>query len=228
MRRLLAEPPPALPVPDLKTWGFLGNPLNQGETGTCTAHAGAHFLHAAPILHRGFVDPWKLYREVVLADEYGENDHEATAPEVPGHLNMQSGSSGTGVAKALEKRGLISEYLWADELRDALLWILTRGPVMVGSNWYSSMFDPTAEGFLKISPAARLEGGHEWILRGADMKRGVALAVNSWGAGWNANATGRWVRARVRPGHFLVDFAVLERLFQEDGDAVSALEKRAA
>jgi hypothetical protein len=222
MRRLLAEPPPTLPVPDLKTWDFLGEPLDQGKTATCTAHAGAHMIHAAPIRHRGFLNPWQLYREVVLFDEYLENDIESTEAD---NQKLQAGSSGTGVAKAIEKRGLISEYLWAAEMRDALLWVLTRGPVMIGTNWYRSMFKPTPEGFVKIGSTSPIAGGHEWLLRGVDMKRGVALAVNSWGPDWNAAATGRWVRAHVRPGHFLIDFGTLERLFNEDGDAVSALEK---
>jgi hypothetical protein len=224
MRRLLAEVPPVLPVPDLKTWDFRGYPLDQGNTGTCTAHAAAHFIHSAPLSHRGFMDPFALYREIVLLDEWTDNDREAQGP-ISG---MQGGSSGTGAAKALEKRGLISEYLWAAEMRDAILWLLTRGPVMVGSNWYSSMFTATKEGFVKITQAASIAGGHEWILRAADTRRAVCLGVNSWGADWNRDATGLWVRARLRPGQFLIDFGTLERLFLEDGDAVSAIERRAA
>lgn len=224
MARTLAEPPPALPVPDLKTWTFLGDPLNQGSTGTCTGHAGAHMIHAAPISHRGFLNPWNLYREAVLLDEYPDNDRDAAETS---DARLQAGSSGTGIAKALTKRGTITDYLWASEMRDANLWVLTRGPVMVGSNWYSSMFDPTREGFVKISPAAQVVGGHEWLIRGIDIRRGVALAVNSWGPEWNAHAEGKWVRSPIRPGHFLVDFRTLEQLFHEDGDVVSCREKAA-
>lgn len=224
MRRLLAEVPPTLPVPDLKTWAFKGEPLNQGNTGTCTGHAGAHMIHAAPISHRGFLSPWVLYREAVLCDEYGDNDSDAAETS---DARLQAGSSGTGIAKALTKRGTITDYLWAAEMRDANLWVLTRGPVMVGSNWYGSMFTPTPEGFVKISPTAGIAGGHEWLIRGVDMKRAVALAVNSWGPEWNAHATGKWVRSRVSGGHFLIDFGTLERLFREDGDVVSCREKAA-
>jgi hypothetical protein len=218
MRRMLAEVPPVLPVPDLKLWRFDGEPLDQGNTGTCTAHAAAHFIHAEPFRHRGYLDPFDLYRDVVRSDEYHDNDHEADGP-IEG---MQGGSSGTGAAKALAKRGHISEFLWAGRIQDVNLWALTRGPVMIGSNWYPSMNQPTAEGFIKIMGSNPGPLGHEWLLRGVNMRRGIGHGVNSWGPKWNAGIKG------VRPGHFLIDLDTLDRLFREDGDGVSAIEKRAA
>jgi len=223
MRRLLAEVPPELPVPDLKTWEFLRDPLNQDETGTCGGHAGAHAIHCAPISHRGFLNPFDLYREAVGLDEYLDNESDANEQD---NMKLQAGTSGTGVAKALAKRGLITDYLWAAEMRDAILWVLTRGPVMVGSNWYSSMFVPTPEGFVKISRTAPRVGGHEYLWRAVDVPRGVGEFVQSWGPKWNAHPTGRWQHTHVRPGHFLMDLDTLERLFREDGDAVSIREKR--
>lgn len=217
MHRALAPVEAANPVL-LKTWGFRGTPLDQGNTGTCTGHAGAHFIHCSPIAHRKFIDPFLLYREAVLLDEYPDNDLDATRE----NKDLQAGSSGTGVAKALEHRGTISEYLWAQRFEDAITWVLTRGPVMVGSNWYSSMMTPTPAGYLTVQGGASIVGGHEWLIRGVDKKRGLALMVNSWGGGWGGS--GRWVGAKVRPGHALIDFATLARLFHEDGDCVSALE----
>lgn len=205
----------------VKTWGFSGTPLDQGQSGTCTAHAAAHFIHAQPIAHRGFLDPFSLYREAVLLDEYPDNDGDATILD-PNKL--QAGSSGTGVAKALDKRGLLVEYLWAQRFEDAITWVLTRGPVMVGTNWYGSMFDPDRNGHLVIAKNAAVDGGHEWLIRGVDKKRGIALMVNSWGGKWGG--VGRWEGSGVRSGHALIDFETLARLFHEDGDAVSAVEKK--
>lgn len=215
-------PVAALKVPEQKTWGFRGAPLDQGNTGTCVAHAAAHFIHASPFSHRKFIDPFKLYRELVLLDEYPENDHEAEEQSVSG---LQMGSSGTGGAKALHKRGLISEYLWAQRMEDAITWVLTRGPVMLGTNWYNSMFQATPDGMLKIAAGSGIAGGHEWLIRGADKKKGRALMVNSWGPGWGGG-TGKWTAgAKIPGGHAVVDFETLARLFHEDGDAVSCLEK---
>jgi hypothetical protein len=218
MHRRLAPIEAANPIIQ-KTWGFKGVALDQGNTGTCTGHAGAHFIHCSPISHRGFLDPFALYREAVLLDEYDDNDDDATKITNAG---LQAGSSGTGVAKALSRRELITEYLWAQRFEDAITWVLTRGPVMVGSNWYSSMMNVSPAGHLVISPGAGIVGGHEWLIRGANKKRGLALVVNSWGPAWGG--VGRWESAKVRPGHALIDFATLARLFHEDGDAVSAIE----
>jgi hypothetical protein len=226
MARALAEPPRALPVPDVRTWGFYGSVLDQRSTSTCTGHAGSHFIHCEPLAHRGFLNPFALYREAVARDEYHENDREATELDDD---KLVTGSSGTGVAKALRDRGLIEgAFLWASEMRDALLWVLTRGPVMVGSNWYSSFGEPTPEGFIKITSSARVIGGHEYLIRGVDMPRGVALAVNSWGPDWNSRSEGRWGKQPLKDGHFLIDHGTLDRLFDEEGDGVSALEKRPA
>jgi hypothetical protein len=221
MHRAL-DPLAPLQVPDHKTWAFSGHPLDQGDTGTCTGHAAAHFIHAAPIGHKTFLDPFQIYREAVLLDEYPDNDADAKAPNNDG---LQAGSSGTGVMKALTQRGVLANFLWAQRLEDALTWCLTRGPVCVGTNWYSSMFNPTKQGFVKIDAAATIAGGHEWLIRGVDKKTATALAVNSWGAKWNDKATGKWGTGKVPAGHFLIDFETLSRLFHEDGDVVSGVEK---
>lgn len=217
MARRLPAPTAILPV--RKTWGFRGEPLNQGATGTCGGHAAAHFVHASPLRHAGFPDPFQIYREAVLLDEYPDNDDDAHAPTNDG---LQEGTSGTGVAKALDRRGILEEYLWAGTMREANEWVLTRGPVMVGSNWYDGMFNPTPEGFVRIRANDSVAGGHEYLYLGTNTRRAIALFVNSWGPRWNKAAT------MCRAGFFLMDYETLERLFHEEGDAVSAIEKKAA
>jgi hypothetical protein len=223
MHRTLGPVAP-LQVPDDKTWSFSGSPLDQGDTGTCTGHAAVHFIHAAPISHKTFLNPFDVYRLGVTLDEYDDNDGDANLPDA----ECQAGGSGTGVMKALKQLGHLEGFLWAQRFEDGITWCLTRGPVCVGTNWYGSMFDPTPEGFVKITAGAGIAGGHEWLIRGADKKRAVALAVNSWGPKWNAKATGRWGKTKLPAGHFLIDFETLSRLFHEDGDVVSGIEKRAA
>jgi hypothetical protein len=217
MMRMLPEiAPPNLPVS--KAWPFDQPSLNQGDTGTCTAHAAVHFMMCGPWKHKAsvLVNPYTLYREIVLLDEYPQNDHEALVVE---NFNLRMGSSGTGAAKALHRRNLITEYLWAGRFEDAINWILLRGPLMIGTNWYSSMYDGTPEGFLQIKSGARLDGGHEWVLRSWNRKKAYGEAINSWGPSWNAG------RSKVKGGRFLIDEETLRRLFHEDGDAVSAIEK---
>lgn len=212
-------PGPTAPLPTNKRWNFRGAVLDQGSTQTCTAHAAAHFYRAEPIQHRRDINPYDLYREGVLLDEWKQNDIEATYPD----SKLQWGSSGRGMVKALEARGLIQEYRWASTLREATEWVLTRGPVLIGTNWYHDFEQPTREGFVtfKSQKGGGVAGGHETLLRGVDTTKGIALVVNSWGPGWNSG------KAKKCPkGHFLISFEDLERLFHEDGDAVSPIEKK--
>lgn len=221
MARHLVAPSAAIAItlPTKKTWAFDGSVLDQRSSGTCTGHAGAHFIHCAPLRHKGFLNPFTLYREAVLLDEYGDNDGDATITD---DMALDGGSSGTGVAKALDRRGLLTEYVWGSTLAEIVRWVQSRGPVMLGSNWYSSMFNPTLEGFVKIAPNATIDGGHEFVLRGVDTSRGIGNLINSWSPRWNSGPG-----KKCRPGHFLASFETLERLMHEDGDGVSAIEKAA-
>ncbi len=201
-------------IDTVKTWRFLGHPLDQGTTGTCVAHTAAHFIHCAPIGHKGFLDPYDLYREIVLLDEYASNDEEANEQDIQ---KLQGGSSGTGAARALEKRGLLKEYVWGRKASEVVAWLLTRGPVMFGSNWYSGMFEPNREGYIK--PTGTVVGGHQYLFNGVDLRQGLVRGINSWGPAWNPSAK------LCRPGHFVMSIEVMERLLKEDGDAVSAVER---
>src|SRR5215207_8347274 len=80
------------------------------------------------------------------------------------------------------------------------------GPVMMGSNWYSGMFRPDANGFLVTT--GYVAGGHEYLLNGkVQYEDGWVEMDNSWGADWGDG------------GRAKLDFQVLERLLAEDGDA---------
>ena len=127
------------------------------------------------------------------------------------------------MVKALDARDLIEDYVWASTLREATEWVLTRGPVMIGTNWYRDFMEPTREGFVtfKTRQGGGVAGGHETLLRGVDTTKGIALVVNSWGPEWNVGKS-----KKCPKGHFLISFEDLERLFHEDGDAVSPIEKK--
>lgn len=219
MRALLPKTVDALPLS--KTWDFRGAILDQGATGACTAFAAAHFIRSAPMRHKTDIRPFDLYREGVLLDEFPDNDVEATRPDE----QMQFGSSGRAMVKALEARGLIKEYRWGWSVDEISAWILTRGPVLVGTNWYEGMFNPTSEGFVKIAANDTVAGGHEYLVRAANRSKAIALVVNSWSARWNSNANPP-PGLRCPPGHFLIDFETLHRLIREGGDGVSPIEQK--
>ncbi len=211
MRRMLPQVS-AVKLPTKKTWAIAKTALDQGNTGTCVGHGWRNFLRCAPI-RTTKPDPsaFTIYREAVLLDPWKENDGEAKLPDNdPG---LQSGTTVRAGAQALDARSLLKSYVWAFDLQTAVEWALTQGPVVLGTNWYSS-FNPDAEGIVHITPTAKVEGGHCYLWRGADTKRALALCSNSWGDGWG------------KSGEFYLPFRDLERLIHEDGEVCSAVQQR--
>lgn len=182
---------------------------DQGSNPHCVGYAALHFLESAPIMaRRGRVLPTgrELYIGAQRLDEWpGEN---------------YDGTSGRGVMKFMQGIGLISGYVWAQRIEDVRDFILTRGPVLVGTEWYSRMSEPitvdnkkSSQDDLYLEPSGEWEGGHETCWVGFSKKRNAFRVLNSWGAGWGEN------------GRAWVAYDVANTLiFQMNGDAVSALE----
>jgi len=208
VRRLEA---PGSPLPVRRTWRINAGNLNQLQTGTCVAHAWFNFLRCAPIQTvKDVPEPYDLYRQIVLLDEWADNDFEATAPDE----QLQSGTSVRAGAEAVMKLGRLKSYVWAFSLQPALEFVLTQGPVVLGINWYDSFEKPDAQGMITIKPRARVLGGHGILWRGADTQRGLALLSNSWGDEWGVS------------GECYLPFRDLDRLIHEDGECCTALDQR--
>jgi hypothetical protein len=211
MRRMLADARTvALPV--RKTWRIASKALHQGKTGTCVGHAWRNFLRCEP---DRTTDPepsaFDIYRKAVGLDQWSSNDDEANLPD--GHPKLDFGTSVRAGAEAVTKLGELASYVWAFDLQPAVEWVLTKGPVVLGTNWYSSFQRPDREGIVHITPTATAIGGHAFLWRGADTKRALALCSNSWGDGWGHS------------GEFWIPFRDLERLIHEDGEACTAVQK---
>src|SRR4051794_17453070 len=154
--------PMALVIPEKVTvtskyWYAYNVHLNQ--TGdTCVANAWTHFLTDSPRTHKlydlnngkpilpsgmtiyqmhnftsaqsgevGFRG-W-LYDMAQQADEFDD-----TPP--------QGGTSVRAGAKALQVLGAVSTYHWANSVGDIANAVLTTGPVVMGTVWLNSMFNP--------------------------------------------------------------------------------------
>jgi len=200
MARKLAGPTEPLPVK--KTWRFRGGALDQGDTGTCVGNGWEGFLHAEPIEPNATeLDAQAIYRAARLIDGDDPND-------------LQAGSSVRAGAQAVTKSGKLTSYLWAFNTREMAEWILRFGPVVAGTDWMTSMFQPTVEGFVKITPTATIAGGHCYLVRGANTKQGVFTCTNSWGYRWG------------KRGHFYMSFEDMETLMHRDGEAATAIQQR--
>jgi hypothetical protein len=205
-RRLEA---PGTPLPTKKTWSIASKNLDQGQTGTCVGHAWKNFLRCAPLQTSAGPTPFDIYRRAILLDEFPDNDREIELPED----QLQAGTSVRAGAQAVTNLGRLKSYLWAFSLQPALEFVLTQGPVVLGINWYDS-FNPDSEGIIKITPRARIAGGHAILWRGADTKRGLAQLSNSWSDSWS------------KGGDCFIGFKDLERLIHEDGEAATAVEQK--
>jgi len=185
-------------------WG--AEVLDQLDTPQCVGFAGYGWLLGGPTTNEPEFTPEDLYRWAQERDQWAGTDYD--------------GTSTLGLMKALKDKGYITEYRWAFDAETLVAWLLTNGPVLVGTNWFMDMFTPNIHnGF--IEPTGDVVGGHEWRIVGADRDKvcpdgsqGAVRMVNSWGTGWGDK------------GRAWVSLDDLDLLIKGDGEAVTAIEIR--
>lgn len=177
--------------------------FNQLDRGACVPHGWAHELNAAPVrtaVTQG--DIWKWYDRCRQIDEWPGEDYE--------------GTSVLAGAKVMKEIGHIEEYRWALRIEDVMATLSTLGPVVIGVNWYDTMFRTDADGWLNVG--GKVAGGHCVCLRGIQRtKNGLWYVVGrqSWGKDWG------------KRGDFRLSVADLDRLvFQENGEACVPVIRR--
>lgn len=179
--------------------GWFGD---QGNGSSCVGFSWTHWLTAGPVtqVSRSW-DPFarNMYLEAQKVDEWEGEDYEGTS--------VRAG------AKVLQAKGFISEYRWAWTGDEVIRAVLDVGPVVVGTNWHLDMFFPDVNGFIKVG--GPVEGGHAYLIDGANWDRKVVRIKNSWGRGWG------------RMGRGYMSFADLNMLMAAEGEAVLATELRA-
>lgn len=189
--------------------------LNQGQTGTCVGHGWRGWYEGEPTIHTADQGPdaFAIYRRAVLLDGDPGNDDDATAPQD----QLQSGSTVRAGAKAMQQAGLIGAYVWAFRAAQVADFVTREqgSPVVVGTNWYESMFRPDKHGRVKISGG--VAGGHCYVVNFFDGK--LFWCYSSWGQDFgikDANGVG---------GMFLLTPAQLDRLIREKGEACMGVER---
>jgi hypothetical protein len=217
-RYLISDTPAAKAVVarHTHTWGFRGPPADQGQTGTCVAHGWKHWLATKPVQQSPLGKPpapFEIYDWCIANDEFCDNDHDT---------DRQMGTSVRAGAKYMAAHGYVATYNWAFDLDTAIDWLTgvdaagkyVGGPVVIGVNWYSSMFDTAPNGYLQITPTATIAGEHCVCLIGADSHRGYVTGLQSWALPWGYRGTGR----------FRLAYDTLARLIKEDGEVCTAAE----
>jgi Papain family cysteine protease len=200
MRRLLPREASTRPYRYWFSNGWWGN---QGDHGFCVAYASDHWLEDGPVTQKGqppCIDPIQLMTEAVAIDEW------------PDDTNIEDGTSVRAAAKVMQAHGYISAYHWAATLDDIVQALLEVGPVVMGTNWYDTMMEPDEAGFIHIG--GQIAGGHAYVLDGINQATKIVRLKNSWGRSWGAN------------GFAFLGFADLDRLLNENGEGMLAVEVR--
>jgi hypothetical protein len=182
-----------------KTWRLTVR-NDQGQDGACVGFGTGHRLAAEPVEVSGvdYKFSMALYNEAKKLDPWPGEDYEGT-----------SVLAGIQAAKA---RGRVGEYRWCFTLQDYIDAILTEGPVLVGTWWKDSMWDPGIDGFLNTS--GKNVGGHCFILRGVDLRRKAFKMTNSWGKTWGQG------------GDAWISFESWERDLMPDGEGAVLYETK--
>jgi hypothetical protein len=186
-----------------RTWTRDIPVLDQGDIGSCTGNAATGLLGTDPCygslatqVHAGLKldesEALKLYSAAETIDGDG--------PYPPN----DNGSSGLSVAKAAKNAGLISGYLHMTSVA-ACQTAIQQGPFMVGSDWYTGMDTPDANGL--VTATGTIRGGHEYECHEYDAANDLWWFWNSWGVSFGVG------------GRFCYSSATLAQLLAAQGDA---------
>lgn len=153
--------------------------LDQGNLGACTGYSSTALLSyiepGNPELP-DTLDAWDALARSVYSLGTSLDNISGTYPPT------DTGSTGIAVAKALQKKGFASGYKHILSPA-ALATALRTGPVIVGTTWYNSMFEPDINGVVHVSKTSGVAGGHEYVLDGVT-ESGLFRFRNSWGTAW--------------------------------------------
>ena len=191
--------------PRKRYWGH-NTVIDQGREGACVGFAWTNELICNPRPHPdvpqyvGDAFARKIYKRAQQLDPWPGENYE--------------GTSVLAGAKAIMETGYLTQYRWAfniEQVRDA---VIAEGPVILGINWYDSMYSTRPSGLVEVG--GKVVGGHAIALTGYNPRarlkgeggyKEVFRWKNSWGTSYGKNGTG------------YVKIEDLERLLKEDGEA---------
>jgi hypothetical protein len=171
LKELTPTPPPPPSPTGAVSWSNVEPVLDQGQTPHCVGFSGAQWGNTLPINDKfDNEDGHKFYY---------------TCKTYDGQPNQENGSSLRSLAKTLKAASRLTTYAFAATVDETLQWILTKGPVVFGTDWYTGMFNPDSKGIVR--PTGFVEGGHAYLAIGYDPTTSMIEFLNSWSAQWGIN-----------------------------------------
>ena len=183
-------------TPVSKAWKA-GPVLDQGATSECVGHGCKLLLTSKPIVWPTTFSASEIYKEARLNDEFDDKATEGTS--------VRAG------LEVLKVHGHIDAYYWASDVEQVAEYILTRGPVIVGTDWLEGMNTVDAKGFARAT--GRNTGGHCYVGHRCNFKEEWIGWQNSWGKGYGIR------------GQFKMSFADFDKLLKRGGVAAAVQEK---
>lgn len=198
--RELTGTPGLASLPEYKYW-YSPNVLDQNGYPYCVGFSAKTMLLNGPVQRKGtHPTPIEIYDWAQRNDEW------------PGEGEAYDGTSVRAGMKACVHFTDVTEYRWAFTVDDAIRWLLTSGPLVVGTDWYEGQSRPDELGW--ITPTGALEGGHAYGIVGASRTERKVRVLNNWGLSYGDR------------GRAWMSFDALEYLIGQNGEAACAVERR--
>lgn len=167
----------------------------QGDTPRCTAYGSKTWLAADP-LHATVAWLRNLDADSWYADNVAEDRKHGRV--------FSEGATTLAAMEVGKRRGYWDRYEWSYDFDVIRNTVHDQQPVIVGTNWYASMWDRDAEGICgRPSPTEQPDGGHLFCLNGYDPKRDLFRNPETW-----------------NDGDYLIPGELMRRLISEDGECV--------
>lgn len=192
---------------------------DQGREGACVAFAHGHRVSGRSVEKLGQLNYSKLidiYRKAQLIDPWPET-----------HEGGEEGTSVLAGAKIMQELDFYNSYRWIfghDEgLKDAILTLGYVGGLVMGTWWWSGMYNTDERGF--VSPTGSRIGGHAWYVYGirirdkndqftsdmadVDLDNTIVFCRNSWGRDWGVDGDFKltlrdWNKLRLDQGEAML------------------------
>jgi hypothetical protein len=149
--------------------------LDQGSEGACVGFSFTNLYNSTPVSHRNTDrDAYDLYK--LAQREYD-----------PWAGDAYEGTSVRAGAMAARARNLIPAFAFTYDLEEIAVWILNKGPVVVGVDWLEGMDDPSRKNDYYVHPTGAVRGGHAICIDGVRWERDSRdyfRMLNSWGPNW--------------------------------------------
>jgi hypothetical protein len=159
---------------------------DQGQTPMCVGYGWFDLLTCGPVRNPAKTDPkpQDIYALAQQLDEWPGTNYD--------------GSSVRGGAKAVQQMGFVTNYAFAQTVREVANYILTTSPCVFGTVWTPKMETPFLYGGVDwiepdSGPVDKYNEGHCYLVRGVDLTKhcpdstiGAIEIRNSWGP-WGHN-----------------------------------------